>query len=114
MVSWSHPLVDGFGEELLDGDAVAADEQRAVRPERRRESVEAPERIPLPAALHLDRREPAASLDDKIHLAVAVAPVEQLALAGGRGVRQVCADRRLDEPPLQLTVAAQLLWPETG
>ena len=44
----------------------------------------------------------AARPHDEVHLAVAVAPVEQLADARRRGVRQVRADRRLDQPPPEL------------
>ncbi len=46
---------------------------------------------------------------DEIHLAVALAPVEELARARRRGVGEVCADRRLDQATPELPVRPRLL-----
>lgn len=59
-------------EELLERNAVAADEQPALRLERLGKGREPRLRLVRAAALHLDRRDLAPLADDEIHLAVAV------------------------------------------
>src|SRR5579875_2786080 len=56
-------------EKLLHRYAVAADEERALRLERRCKGRDAGREVPRAAALDLDRHEPASHLHDEIHLA---------------------------------------------
>src|SRR5262249_55049769 len=106
----SQPVLDRVRQELGERNPVAADDQRARRLERAAERAESGERCRCAAALHLDREHGAAGADDEVALAIRLAPVERLARARGRGVREVRANGRFDEASAELAIVDGVRW----
>jgi len=99
---------DRLREKLVDRDAIAAHEERALRPDRRRESGDAGMGLWRASALDFDRHEAPARPDHEIDLLAALAPVVERALARGSRVGQVRTDARLHQPTPYLAVVASL------
>lgn len=99
-----YPVRDGPGQKLLDRDAVAADEQRAVRLEESLERSNARMCLRRAAALDFDGRQAPTCAHNEVDLGATVTPIVEGALAGRGRVRQVRAHGGLDEsaPPLRI------------
>ena len=67
-------MVNRLAEELLNGNAVAADQQLARPGEFRSERRQARMRVPRATALYFNSRELFAGPDNEINLAIAIAP----------------------------------------
>ncbi len=90
-------MQDGFSQKLLERDPLPAHEQRPPRLKGRREHRKTGESIPPAHALNLECDHRTAGFDDEIDLAVALAPVEELAVAVGSCIRKMGANRGLDQ-----------------
>lgn len=101
-------------EKLFERDAVRSDQEGAGGVERRGEGVEIGAAVAVLAALHLDCGERTAPPDDEVHFPVAVSPIEQLAFAGCRGIRQMSPYGRFDQPAPVFSVGLRLLGRKAG
>lgn len=75
MASLGQPLGNGPRQKILDGDAVAADQQRALDFEGRCKGGCTGVTIRRPAALHFDGRRTRTDLGDEIDFAATISPV---------------------------------------
>ena len=78
-------------QKLLHCNAVAAHQQLPLRLECGNERGQSRQRVACSAGLDLDGGEVASLVRKKVHLAIAIAPVEQFAIAAGSSVGK--ADR---------------------
>ena len=86
-------MVHWLREKLLQRDAIATDDEGALRLKGFGERVESGPSAGRTTALHLDGQDGRSDAHDEVHLSVAIAPVEQLTLSRGLGVGEMRANR---------------------
>ena len=108
------PVGCGSEEELVDGDALAADEEFGRWVVSFVEGGDAGQRLLATAALDLDGDEGVATLEDEIDFEVALAPVGDLDSCAAGRVDQVSADGGLDQAAPGIAVRAPSIWWAAG
>src|ERR1700733_12231644 len=101
-------------QEFLHGDAVAADEKRALCFKCCRKCRCTGMSLRRAAALHLNGGQSRVGLHDEIDLLASLSPIVKLAVSSGRSVGEMCTDRGFNEPPPEFAVRKRLLRADTG
>ena len=94
----TQPVSRRLGEEFFQRDSLRANKQLALGLELQGKGLHAGQRFAAASAFHLNRNHRLALLQNEIHFTASFTPVGDADVGSKAGIKQVCADSRLNQP----------------